>query len=243
MPPTIQQSDATVASAIARNVPVVSAKQMLDWLDGRNGSSFGSIAWSAGTLTFTIEAAAGANGLTAMVPSHAKGGVLTGLTRDGAAVDLRRAVREGGRVRVLCRGVRQLRRDLRRGRHAAGDLRRHRDAWRGRHGGDHMDDGRAGGLSRGLRHLAVGADQRRRAAALPVTSHAVTLAGLAPSTTYYFRVTSTDGAGNAATTAIGSFTMPATHVRRDRHDGGRLRRRHARRPGRTSRRPPTAKSS
>ena len=54
--PTIQQSDATVASAIARGVPVVSAKQMLDWLDGRNGSSFGSIAWTPGALTFTIDA-------------------------------------------------------------------------------------------------------------------------------------------------------------------------------------------
>ena len=36
-------SDAIVASAQARGVPVVSAQQMLDWLDGRNGSSFGSL--------------------------------------------------------------------------------------------------------------------------------------------------------------------------------------------------------
>ena len=41
--PTEQPSDAAVNSAIARGVPVVSAKQMLDWLDGRNGSSFGSV--------------------------------------------------------------------------------------------------------------------------------------------------------------------------------------------------------
>ena len=36
-------SNAIVASAQARGVPVVSAKQMLTWLDGRNGSSFGEI--------------------------------------------------------------------------------------------------------------------------------------------------------------------------------------------------------
>ena len=35
-------SDAIVASAQARGVPVVSGRQMLTWLDGRNGSSFGS---------------------------------------------------------------------------------------------------------------------------------------------------------------------------------------------------------
>jgi hypothetical protein len=37
-------SDAIVASAQARGVPIVTARQMLTWLDGRNGSSFGSIA-------------------------------------------------------------------------------------------------------------------------------------------------------------------------------------------------------
>ena len=44
-------SDAIVASAQARGVPVVSARQMLAWLDGRNGSSFGSLTWSGNTLT------------------------------------------------------------------------------------------------------------------------------------------------------------------------------------------------
>jgi len=46
-------SDAIVASAQSRGVPIVSGRQMLTWLDGRNGSSFGSIAWSGGTLNFT----------------------------------------------------------------------------------------------------------------------------------------------------------------------------------------------
>ena len=62
-------SDAIVASAQARGVPIVSARQMLTWLDGRNASSFGSIKWSANKLEFTIDHAAGANGLRAMVPT------------------------------------------------------------------------------------------------------------------------------------------------------------------------------
>src|SRR3954468_10835505 len=36
-------SDAIVAAAQARNVPIVSAKQLLDWTDGRNRSSFDSL--------------------------------------------------------------------------------------------------------------------------------------------------------------------------------------------------------
>ena len=50
---------------------MVSAKQMLTWLDGRNASSFEDISWSAGTLTFGISVGAGANGLQAMVPTTA----------------------------------------------------------------------------------------------------------------------------------------------------------------------------
>ena len=35
-----------VNAALARGVPVVSARQMLTWLDGRNGSSFEDLAWN-----------------------------------------------------------------------------------------------------------------------------------------------------------------------------------------------------
>ena len=77
-------SDAIVASALARGVPVVSAQQMLDWLDGRNGSSFGAITWNGSTLTFTVTAGAGANGLQAMLPHHLGAGTLAELPRDGS---------------------------------------------------------------------------------------------------------------------------------------------------------------
>src|SRR4029077_14584257 len=81
--------------AVTRGIPVVSSKQMLDWLDGRNGSSFGSIAFGTGALTFTINPAAGSNGLTAMVPAQAIGGALIGITRDGSPVSFTTQIVKG----------------------------------------------------------------------------------------------------------------------------------------------------
>jgi hypothetical protein len=74
--------DAVVASAVARGIPVVSAKQMLTWLDGRNGSSFSNLTWNGTTLSFTVNVAPGATGLQAMVPITA-GKTITSLTRNG----------------------------------------------------------------------------------------------------------------------------------------------------------------
>ena len=84
--PTSSGSDAIVASAQERGVPVVTALQMLTWLDGRNGSSFGSIAWSGNTLTFTVTAAAGSNGLRGMIPATTSAGTLASLTVGGNPV-------------------------------------------------------------------------------------------------------------------------------------------------------------
>ena len=66
---TTSDSDGVLASAKARGVPIVSGKQMLDWIDGRNGSSYGRSGWSGNTLTFTVNVGTGANGLTGMVPT------------------------------------------------------------------------------------------------------------------------------------------------------------------------------
>jgi Concanavalin A-like lectin/glucanases superfamily/Bacterial Ig-like domain/Bacterial Ig domain len=79
-------SDAIVASALAHDVPVVTAKQMLDWVDGRNASSFRNVAWNGNTLGFTIDVGAGATGLQAMLPRQAGGKTLTALSRGGNAV-------------------------------------------------------------------------------------------------------------------------------------------------------------
>ncbi len=79
----IPESTHTINSALARGVPIVSARQMLTWLDGRNGSSFGSISYSNSTnnLTFTVTQASGANGLRGLVPRLSRNGVLNTLRR------------------------------------------------------------------------------------------------------------------------------------------------------------------
>ncbi len=75
-----------VAAAQSRGVPVVSARQMLTWLDGRNGSSFDNLQWNAGTLTFAIARGAGSNGLQAMLPTSGATGSLQTLTRGAEPV-------------------------------------------------------------------------------------------------------------------------------------------------------------
>ncbi len=79
-------SDAVIESAQARGVPVVSARQMLTWLDGRNRSSFGSLERSGDRLDFTIDRGEGANGLRAMLPITAETGELLEVRRGGVPV-------------------------------------------------------------------------------------------------------------------------------------------------------------
>jgi hypothetical protein len=78
-------SDAIVAAAVANGVPIVSSRQVLAWLDGRNGSSFAGITWDGLKLGFTVAAGAGSNGLTALVPAASVGGALTAVTFNGGA--------------------------------------------------------------------------------------------------------------------------------------------------------------
>jgi hypothetical protein len=79
-------ADAVVASAKSRGLPIVSSAQMLQWLDGRNSSSFGSIAWNGSSLSFTVVQGAGADGLQAMLPSQSQAGILSTITLNGGSV-------------------------------------------------------------------------------------------------------------------------------------------------------------
>jgi hypothetical protein len=78
--------EAIVASAQARGVPIISYKQLLDWTDGRNGSTIRGLTWSAGTFTFVTTVAAGATGLQTMLPIQGPVGALTGISRGGSPV-------------------------------------------------------------------------------------------------------------------------------------------------------------
>ena len=84
-------SEAIIDAAVSRGVPVVSGKQMVTWLDGRNASSFGSIIYSAHNLSFSILTGGGTNGITAMLPTSTQSGftgigLITTITRDGVPV-------------------------------------------------------------------------------------------------------------------------------------------------------------
>lgn len=76
-------SDSIIASAQARQVPVISARQLLTWLDGRNNSFFSQISWANNRLSFKIVARKGARNLKAMLPLFSEDRKLAGITMNG----------------------------------------------------------------------------------------------------------------------------------------------------------------
>jgi hypothetical protein len=90
-------SDTVVDEAKARGVPVVSAHQMLEWLDGRNASAFDHTTWDAlsGTLQFETVVAPGARGLYAMLPTSIAGRTLSTISRGGTGVTFTTEVIKG----------------------------------------------------------------------------------------------------------------------------------------------------
>ncbi len=82
-----QGSTAIINSALAHQIPVVSAKQMLTWIDGRNNSSFSGISWTGNILSFKVTAATGSTNLRGMLPSHSGSNALTLITRAGAPIN------------------------------------------------------------------------------------------------------------------------------------------------------------
>ena len=194
-------SDAIIASAQARGVPVISAKQMLEWLDGRNGSSFSSILWGSNLLRFNIAVGAGANGLHAMVPATAGAAPIAGITVNATPVTYTMQTIKGVSYAVFAAQA---------------------GAYEVSYGVDvippvissvsatpftttatvqwvtnEMADSRVD-YGTNPSSLTLTASNTT-----PVAIHSVPLSSLAPNTTYYYRVTSVDGAGN-------STTSPAT---------------------------------
>jgi hypothetical protein len=86
--PTDQQAaDNIIQSAVDHGVPVISARQLLQWLDARGASAFRNMTFDAtGRMTFTIDPSSSATGLQAMLPIKGGGGSNISLTRDGTAV-------------------------------------------------------------------------------------------------------------------------------------------------------------
>jgi Domain of unknown function (DUF4082)/Bacterial Ig-like domain/Bacterial Ig domain len=88
-------------SAKARNVSLITAQQLLTWLDGRNASSFGNPTWNGTQLGFSMTVGAGANNLYAMVPNQTPGGHLSSLTINGSSVAFTVETLKGGAYAVF----------------------------------------------------------------------------------------------------------------------------------------------
>jgi hypothetical protein len=65
-------------------VPVISSRQLLTWLDGRNSSSFTALSWAGNTLSFNVTVRTGGTGLQVMVPRISTVGTLRAITYNGA---------------------------------------------------------------------------------------------------------------------------------------------------------------
>ena len=206
-------AQAIVQAAQARGVPVVSARQMLTWLDGRNASSFGGLAFSGGVLSFSVAVGSGANGLQAMLPTSAQLGPLQSMTRNGSPVTHTTQTIKGVEYAVFSAAAGNYQAtygaDTTAPAITAVSAAPHADGtatitWTT----DESSDAQvAYGTS--ARSLSLNAGSSSL-----VTSHSVTLTGLTSNTTYYFRVSSADGSANTATSPQSpappaSFTTPS----------------------------------
>ena len=188
---------AIVNAALARGVPVVSARQMLTWLDGRNGSSFEDLAWNGTDLTFSIAAAPGANGLQAMLPTAGPEGTLESLTLGGNPVAYQTQTIKGIEYAAFTAGAGAYSAtfDVDVAAPAITDVQAVPGApdeatvtWTtDEPATSRVDFGTsAGTLSGSEEDLSL------------TTAHELHLTGLDAATTYFFRVSSTDGFGNTA---------------------------------------------
>jgi hypothetical protein len=217
--PTTFPSDQVLTSALARGVPLITARQLLTWLGGRNGSSFSAIARSGNTLTFTVNVGSGANGLTALLPTVGTGGTtLTGLSRGGSAVAFTRLTIKGVEYASFLAGSGSYTATY----GSAATPITARRAFEAAGIGPVTAVARAtdrsatvdifsptavrvevayGSSPARLDSRAVDATQGRR--------HAIALTGLRPSTTYYYRATAYGPDGRATVGAVRSVTTAA----------------------------------
>jgi hypothetical protein len=198
-----------VAAAKARGVPVVSGRQMLTWLDGRNASSFEEISYAGDVLRFRVAVGAGATGLRAMVPATFAGKTLASLSRDGNAVSFTRETIKGVDYAMFAAGV---------GAYAA--------TYEADTAAPVISAVSAAPAPDGTATVTWAtdepADSRVEYGTSPtaldqtasdgaaVTAHSIGLTGLTPGTTSHYRVRSADASGNPATSAVASFSVPVT---------------------------------
>ena len=79
-------SNEIIAAATARNIPVISATQMLTWLDGRNGVKFSNMAWDNVAKKLSFDLSSTPHNLQAMVPFNSADGTLQQVTENGVPI-------------------------------------------------------------------------------------------------------------------------------------------------------------
>lgn len=200
-----------VAAAQARNVPVVSSRQMLSWLDGRNASSFDNLSWNGNELGFEVAVGTGADNLYGMVPLASLTGQLLSIELGGSPVSYQAETSKGmdyalfpavpgSYVAIYGSDARAP---------EITDLEISPDldgtatvTWETDEPADSEVDY---GLTGGALNLTASDGAL-------VMSHSMVLSGLTLGQTYDLRVRSTDGAGNTeefpVPPAVVSFTMP-----------------------------------
>ena len=187
---------------------MISGRQLLTWLDGRNNSSFSGVSWSGNQLSFTVKVGTGATGLTAMVPTVSNGGqTLTTLTIGGNPVTFTRTTIKGLEYAMF--------------QAAAG-------TYTASYGSA------AAPASQTISPLATSSTSvtltantapadttlvsygtsattldQKSVNAEQGAKHQHNLKGLQPSTTYYYQVTATGPSGATTTSPVGSFKTPA----------------------------------
>ena len=79
-------SDQIITAAMTRQIPVISAKQMLTWLDSRNATVFSHVAWDNVTKTLSFTLTTDAHNLQVMVPVHSIDGELIQVIENGTPI-------------------------------------------------------------------------------------------------------------------------------------------------------------
>lgn len=205
-------ADIIVEAAVKRNIPVISAKQLLTWIEGRNNSSFGSITWNGRELSFYILAAPGSDNMKAMLPVTSQSGKLVSISKEGTQVSFSTEIIKGINYAFF---------DAVTGNYTATYKQDNTPPAIKQISVEPQQDGTAiikwvtdvaadsrvdYGIS-GIQLLMLARD------ALPKYNHAIKLAGLFPGNTYHFRISSADEAGNVSienpiNESPLSFTMP-----------------------------------
>jgi hypothetical protein len=79
-------SDQIITAAMTRQVPVITSKQMLTWLDNRNGTDLSHVAWDNVTKTLTFTLITNAHNLQVMVPVNSVDGELVQIIENGTPI-------------------------------------------------------------------------------------------------------------------------------------------------------------